>query len=75
MIFIDMKNPSNKTEKELLDEAMEKWPEELEREIEAIQHRYSLITEGSVPNFKSIEEIRAFYGSIPWEEYKKKWIR
>ena len=66
-----MNNPRNKTEKELFDEAMEKWPEELERLAEEIYKTDSILTEG----VDSIEEYREYLKTcIPWEEYRKNWL-
>ena len=67
----------NKTERELFEEEMAKWPEELEREAEEIRKQSKKLHEGPTPQFNSIEEFRKYYNSMPWEEYKKKkkWMK
>ena len=65
----------NKTERELFEEEMAKWPEELEREAEEIRKQSKKLHEGPTPHFNSIEEFRKYYNSMPWEEYKKKLMK
>lgn len=52
--------PSNKTEKELLDEAMEKWPEELELIAEEANKNNPITTE----EINSIEEFREYFKNM-----------
>ena len=64
-----------KSEKELLDEEMKKWPEELEKEAAKINKESNLLQETASCDFKSIEDIRKHYNSMPWNEYVKKWMK
>lgn len=67
------KNKSmNKTERELFEEEMAKWPEELEREFEEIRRQNKKLNEGHTPQFNSIEEFRKYYNSMPLDEFIKK---
>lgn len=72
----NINNPNNKTEKELLDEAMAKWPEELEREIEEIHRKYDSIEKSRIVDLKSEEDILSYCSDcIPWEDFVKEWIK
>ena len=71
-----MKNSSNKTEKELFDEAMEKWPEELELEANEINQTFNLIEEDRKLNLNNEDEILRYCSDcIPWNEFVKDWIK
>ncbi|MDE6050298.1 MAG: hypothetical protein K2G08_01315 [Paramuribaculum sp.] len=65
----------NKTERELFEEEMAKWPEELERRAEERRKKSSKLHEGPTPHFNSIEEADKYYNAIPLEDFIKEWIK
>ena len=59
-------------EKEIFDEEIKNWPDELEKIAEEANKEYGLITE----NIKSkIDFLKYAETCIPWEEYKKDWMK
>ena len=61
-----------KTDKDLFDEEIKAWPEELEKIAEEVNKKYGLITE----NINSIDDFLKYAETcIPWEEYKKDWMK
>lgn len=74
MIFIGMDN-NNKSEKELFEEEINNWPKELEQGAEKLMKEYNILKEEKLPRFNSIDEADKYYQAIPWDEYKKKWLK
>lgn len=61
-----------KSEKELFDKEIEKWPEEMEILAEEATKKYGIVLENTASNtaFQQYAD-----KCIPWEEYKKEWIK
>ena len=59
----------NKTERELFEKEMAKWPEELEQRAEERRRKSKKLYEGPTPQFNSVEEVMKYYNAVPWEEY------
>lgn len=64
-----------KSEKDLFDEEIENWPIELEKEVEEINRKFNLLYENKSRNFQSLEDIRKYYNSVPWDDFVKEWIK
>lgn len=60
---------NNKTEQELFEEEMAKWPEELERLAEERRRKSKKLHEGSTPKFNSIEEADTYYDATSWDDF------
>ena len=66
---------TNKTERELFEEEIAKWPEELERRAEERRKHNQKHRKGPTPQFNSIQEFLEYYpGSMPWDDFFQKWI-
>lgn len=70
-----MKNNKKKSEKELFEEEIKNWPNELQQEEKEILEGFDLIKEDANPKFTSIEEADKFYEAVPWEDYLEKWLK
>lgn len=67
-----MNNTMGKSKKEIFDEEIKNWPDELEKIAEEANKKYGLITE----NINSLEDFLKYAEKcIPWEEYKKEWLK
>ena len=67
-----MNNTMRKSKKEIFDEEIKNWPDELEKIAEEANKKYGLITE----NINSLEDFLKYAEKcIPWEEYKKEWLK
>ena len=67
-----MNNTMGKSKKEIFDEEIKNWPDELENIAEEANKKYGLITE----NINSLDDFLKYAEKcIPWEEYKKEWLK
>lgn len=67
-----MNKTMGKSKKEIFDEEIKNWPRELEKIAEDANKKYGLITE----NINSLEDFLKYAEKcIPWEEYKKEWLK
>ena len=59
-------------EEDLANGNYEKFCQEIDELCRKAEEHSILLNESTIPQFKTVEEARAFYGSIPFSEWENK---